>query len=484
MRKLNNNLIKVLAALQGILTLVFVGYLFIMNILPTTYFLIIAVLVVLLFFLALVLMLFGAKKKSKRGLIGKVFSVIMSAGLAALLFVLISGNNTLSGITGPNTQTHTYALVATSNSELKKIKDIDSHKVLYNEEFADENFNKAKEALLKKCPNVQFVTTNDIGEMLDMLYNGKVDAILVNDAFFGTFEELKSNFANDTTTIWSFDVEQDVDDFSKDTAVTKELFTIYISGIDTTGKVSKVSRSDVNMLVTVNPETKQILMTSIPRDYYVTLANKGKKDKLTHAGLGGVENSVKTIENFMGIEINYYARVNFTSIVRIVDALGGVTVNSPVAFTTLHGKYKIVAGDNYMDGAKALGFVRERYSLAAGDNDRVKNQQRLLKAMIDKMISPTIITNYNQILNAIDGSFETNMSNDDIISLIKMQLTDMASWEFKSISLEATGQKMYGGALMPDSYLYYAIPVESSVQECANLIKQMMNGEDIISPEQ
>ncbi len=170
--------------------------------------------------------------------------------------------------------------------------------------------------------------------MANDLYDGQTDAIYINEANYSMLEEEHETFRSDTRVIWSYDIVEKTKDISKNVDVTKEVFTIFISGIDTTGPVSTVSRSDVNMLVTVNPETKQILMTSIPRDYYVTLTNKGKKDKLTHAGLGGVENSVSTIENFMGIDINYYARVNFTSLIEMVDALGGIAVYSPVAFTT------------------------------------------------------------------------------------------------------------------------------------------------------
>ena len=293
------------------------------------------------------------------------------------------------------------------------------------------------------------------------------------------FEETYQTLSNDIKAIYTYDIVEEIIDISKDVNVTKDVFTIFVSGIDTTGRVSTVSRSDVNMLVTVNPVTKDILMTSIPRDYYVTLANKGKKDKLTHAGLGGVENSVKTIENFMGIDINYYAKVNFTSLVKIVDALGGITVESPYNFTTLHGNYQIVKGQNKMDGAKALGFVRERYSLPHGDGDRVQNQQRVLKAMLNKAMSPAIITNYSKLLKSIDGSFETNMSANEITDLIQMQLNDMTAWTFHSTMVGGNSKLMTGGAYMPNVKLYYNIPDQASIDRAANMIKKMVNGEKI-----
>lgn len=223
------------------------------------------------------------------------------------------------------------------------------------------------------------------------------------------------------------------------------------------------------MIVTVNPQSKKILMTSIPRDYYVTLANKGKKDKLTHAGLAGVENSVKTLENFLDIDINYYARVNFTSLIQMVDALGGIEVYSDQDIPKL-GIHK---GINQMDGKKALSFSRERYSYKSGDNHRVQNQQKVLEAMLNKMMSPAIITNYSSILDHIDGCFETNMTSDEITSLIKMQLSDKSSWDIQQIQLQGHGAMLTGGAYMPGNRLYYMIPDEDSVSQCVAQIKEV-----------
>lgn len=481
MKRFSENLSKILTAIYAVITLIFIGFLFVLNMIPFKYLAIIAVVLILLFLIAALLMYMGDRnKKSKKGIVGKVMSILMSIVLVIGLVYVTQGNNTLGAITGAEVQTHTYTLNVLADSKFEKMKDLDGHKVLINEATSDEYFNQILDELKKKCPNVEIVTTTDFNDLVNMLLNGEVDAILINEGYRGVLEEIQGDFSVITKVIFEKDLNQKVDDFSTKVNVTEDVFTIYISGIDTRGKVSTVSRSDVNMLVTVNPKTKQILMTSIPRDYFVTLANYGKKDKLTHAGLGGVENSVKTIENFMGIEINYYARVNFTSLVKIVDALGGITVNSPVSFTTLHGNYNIVAGDNYMDGEKALGFVRERYSLANGDNDRVKNQQRVLTAMLKKMMSPTIITNYSSILDAVSGSFETNMKSNDITSLIKMQIDDMASWDIKQIQLSGHGEQMLGGALMPDTYLYYMIPNQESVNQCTAIIQEMMDGGNIM----
>lgn len=474
---------KVLFGIQVVASVLLIVLIMKLNALPMLY--TIGVIIVVALF---ALLSFGLMKPSKehgkgkvRNIIGKIVSLLLSVLLLIGSLYIAQGNSVLDAITGANTQTTRISMIVKSESDYKELSDLKNKTVEVNQSDSEnkENMEKAIAELKKEESSIQLKDISSYATMADHLYSGETDAIFINEANYSMLEEEHESFKSDTRVIWSYDIVTKVKDISKNVDVTDELFTIYISGIDTTGPVSTVSRSDVNMLVTVNPKTKQILMTSIPRDYYVTLANKGKKDKLTHAGLGGVENSVKTIENFMDIDINYYARVNFTSLVKMVDALGGITVYSPVSFTTLHGGYKIVKGNNEMDGEKALGFVRERYGLAGGDNDRVKNQQRVLTGMLEKAMSPSIITNYSSVLNSIEGSFETNMSSGEITDLIKMQLNDMSSWEILQIQLSGSGKQMTGGAYMPNNKLYYMIPDQDSVNKCSSLIKQMMEGEKI-----
>ncbi len=472
---------QVVIAIQVIASIALIALMFRLNALPMKYLLILIALVALLCVGTFFLMKPSSKKGQGniRNIIGKVVSLVLSVVLLIGSLYIAKGNSVLDLISGANTQTTRMSLLVLKDSQYNDISDLKNKTIEINNSVDEENMSKALEALKKDESSIQTNDVKDFDKMAEDLYSGKTPAILVNQAYYINFEANHENFANETKEIWHFDITETVKDISKNVDVTEKLFTIYISGIDTSGPVSTVSRSDVNMLVTVNPKTKQILMTSIPRDYYVTLANKGKKDKLTHAGLAGVENSVKTLENFLGIDINYYARVNFTSLIKMVDALGGITVNSPVAFTTMHGQYSIVKGDNQMNGDKALGFVRERYGLANGDNDRVKNQQRVLTAMLKKAMSPAIITNYTGILNSIAGSFETNMASGEITDLIQMQLNDMSSWDIHQIQLQGSGKSMTGGAYMPNNKLYYMIPNDESVNYCTSLIKKMMNGEKI-----
>jgi len=221
----------------------------------------------------------------------------------------------------------------------------------------------------------------------------------------------------------------------------------------------------------VNTNTHKILLTSIPRDYYVPLANSGKEDKLTHSGLFGVENTVKTVENFMDIDIDYYARVNFSTLTTVVDAIGGIDVYSDKDLPQLG----IKEGTNHMDGKKALSFARERHSYESGDRHRTQNQQDVLTAIIKKVLSPAILTNYNSILSAVSDSFTTNMPADKIKELVSDQLNTNSSWQFSSKFLEGTGTMMKGGYMIPNTKLYYMLPDENSVKENKQAIQSTLN---------
>lgn len=474
----------VILGIQAIASLLLIGLVFKLNALPLLYTMVLIGIVV---FLALITFLLMKPSKSQgkgkiRNIIGKVISLLLSVFLMLGSLYIAQGNSVIDAISSANTKTTRISLVVMADSDYQKVSDLKNQTIEANLDDEDnaKYMDEAIEALNKEESTIQVDNASSYVDMANDLYDGKTKAIYINEANYGMLEEEHDTFRNDTRIIWSYDIVEQTKDISKNVNVTKEVFTIFISGIDTTGPVSTVSRSDVNMLVTVNPKTKQILMTSIPRDYYVTLTNKGKKDKLTHAGLGGIENSVSTIENFMGIDINYYARVNFTSLIKMVDALGGITVYSDKTFTPYtNGSITIKEGMNHMNGEMALAFSRERKTYGSGDNHRVQNQQAVLKGMLEKAMSPAILTNYTSILSSIDGSFETNMSAGEITDLIKMQLNDMASWDIYQIQLTGNGQMMTGGAYMPNNRLYYMIPDENSVNECASLIKQMMNGEKI-----
>ena len=474
---------QVILGIQAIASLLLIGLVFKLNALPLLYTMVLIGVVVLLALITFLLMK-PSKKQGKgkiRSIIGKVISLVLSVFLMVGSLYIAQGNSVIDAISSANTKTTRISLVVMKDSDYQEVSDLKNETIEANLDDEDnaQYMNEAIEALNKEESTIQVENASSYVQMSNDLYGGKTKAIYINEANYGMLEEEHDTFKNDTRIIWSYDIVEQTKDISKNVNVTKEVFTIFISGIDTTGPVSTVSRSDVNMLVTVNPETKQILMTSIPRDYYVTLTNKGKKDKLTHAGLGGVENSVSTIENFMGIDINYYARVNFTSLIEMVDALGGITVYSPVSFTTLHGGYQIHKGNNEMDGDKALCFVRERYALPNGDFDRGQNQQRLLQAMIKKALSPKIITNYNNILSAVEGCFETNMSADTIKSFINMQLDEGGSWEMFNVQVTGESYKSTKTYSMPGQGTYVIEADEKKLNKIIKVINKIEGNEKI-----
>ena len=231
----------------------------------------------------------------------------------------------------------------------------------------------------------------------------------------------------------------------------------------------------MNIIATVNPKEHKILLTTTPRDYYVTIPGISgeQRDKLTHAGIYGVNKSIETLENLYGIDISYYVRVNFTSMVKIVDALGGVDVNSPYAFTTTHGNYEIQQGMNHLDGDAALGFVRERYSFSSGDNQRGQNQEILLETLINKALSPAILKDMGTLISTLGENIETNMGSDQISSLINWQLGNGGSWTIESQAAIGAGdtQACFSSGAQP---LYVMWPNENSVNSISEKIKTLI----------
>lgn len=262
--------------------------------------------------------------------------------------------------------------------------------------------------------------------------------------------------------------------------VVNQPFNIYISGIDVYGDLTKESRSDVNLVVTINPHTHKILITTTPRDYYVTIPGVSgeQRDKLTHAGNYGIETSIATLENLYNTEIPFYARVNFTSVIDIVDAMGGVNVESEVAFTTSKAAGTVVEikeGKNHLNGKEALAFVRERKAFIDGDHQRGKNQQAMLTALIKKVVSPMILVQANDMIDGIVGNAETNMSEEQMKALIKMQLDGFKGWEIESVA--ATGddsgkQYCYSYSGAP---LYVCVPDAAVVESIQQKMDEYCN---------
>ena len=462
---------KFLAIAMAIITLITLGLFKFIDILPGEYFLVLCVLLILIdiIFSCLILVRKGAKKRA----IGTVFSILY---IILLVLVIIYELNTIGflkklGFT--DYKTENYSVLVLKESRDEELQDLDG-KTMGSLDFTSDGLELAKEKIEKDI-TPEFITTNNITQLKESFLNEDCDSILIENSMLAMVNESDEDFYEEYKVIYEFSIDVETEDIAHEVNITEDPFNIFISGIDTYGSISSVSRSDVNMIITVNPKSHKILITSIPRDYYVTLASKNAKDKLTHAGIYGIEESVATLENLLDIRINYYVKVNFTSLIDIVDALDGVNVYSNYSFTSQDGYY-YNQGYNNVDGAKALSFVRERKSFSGGDRVRVENQAAMIEAIINKAISPSIITKYTSLLNALNGSFITNLNTNDITDFIKMQIDEMPNWEIENISLDGSDgydyTYSYGG-----TRLYVMYPDNETVINAQTKIQEILKEE-------
>ena len=478
---------KIVGILLLISSLILFGIVLYINILPMKYLLALGG---ILLFVNLVLDFFlfrkRVKKKPKR--VCTVFALLFSIIFLIGSFFIFKTFGVLDDMS-QDYKTYTYHVLVKSDSNAEKIEDIASKNLGYY----NDNSSATKKAL-EKLDTVVKTKSDSYGNLDGLgkaLINDETDAILLENSqkiklenagggstLNNSDSSVLSNFGDKTKVIYTFKVRVKVD--SKGIDVTKDVFNVYISGMDEYGKVSEISRSDVNMILTINPKTKQILMTNVPRDYYVQLHDTtGYKDKLTHAGTYGVDTSIKTLEDLLGIKLDYYFKVNFSSLENIVNALDGVDVYSEYDFQSWNG-YNFTKGYNHVEGKAALAFARERHTFTDGDNQRGKNQQALIEAIFRKCTSSSIITKYNSLLDSLQDSMITDRPMKSMTSLAKMQLRDNASWTITSNSLTGTGSYDYTYTYNFQE-LYVMVPNEDSVTEAKEKINKVASGEKLES---
>ena len=265
---------------------------------------------------------------------------------------------------------------------------------------------------------------------------------------------------------------------AKNVSVVEEPFNVYITGIDQweSEKGLDLERSDVNMIMTINPRTKKILLTSIPRDAYVKLHTAQQMDKLTHTGVYGVDETLNTVQDWLGVDLNYYVKMNFSGARDIIDAMGGIKVYSPVAFESSLKGYKYVKGWNKLGGKRALYFARERHAFEGQDSIRVENQQRVIQAVIAKMTSSTtLLTKYGNIMAAAGSNLSTNMSPAEMTELAKMQLTDLSTWDVETQKIEGEYDEDYVASLTQSQKFSVYRPDQNSVVKCTDAIAGVLN---------
>ncbi len=476
----NQNKLRVFFIIIAILFLVVLARLYtsIMktNMLPS--FFVIAISIVMVLFA--ILLVIGITKKHKtlklNILCFFIIVIVSSVSLVANHYIDIT-MNFLSKMFAEIAEVENYYVIVNKNSTYNRIEDI-ADKDIYTFLLEDDVKNKIQNKV-----HGEIKIEEDIIKLGNDLLENNIDAILLSSSQYDLLSEEIENFKENTRRILTethkIESQTTIEDANTKYNIKNGSFNIYISGIDVFGSINKVARSDANMLVTVNLDTHEILLTSIPRDYYVTLHSKKAKDKLTHSGIYGITETVTTVEDFLGIDINYYVRVNFSTVIKLVDTLGGIDVYSDFAFTVndpweYKQVHRFVKGNNHLSGEAALAFSRERNAFSDGDNQRIKNQQKVIEAVITKVMnSKTILTKYSSILDAMSGSFNTNIDSNEISNLVKKQLEDMPNWTIKTISLDgkAATRTTYSMGSQP---LYVTIPDNKSVDDAKEEIKKVM----------
>ena len=453
----------VIQVLFLILTFLFIYFLFKLQVLPFKIFLIVLIGLALANLITFLILKFSNKK------IIKIIPILGIGGLFYGVYSLANTSNILSNM-NVNYKTNNYAVIVKKESSYEKIDDLNNKEISYLVDDKENINNKLKIEYNEK-------EYDDVTTMVNDLLSEKTDSIILEQSYLDMLNDSESsvnNFSEKVRIIYNFEVNTKVTDLVKNVNTTKESFIIYLSGIDTYGPVSSVSRTDANMLVVVNPKTRQILLVSIPRDYYVDLVGKNGKDKFTHSGIYGIDTSVKTLEKLLDIDINYYFKINFSSLIKIVDSIGGVDVYSKYTFTSKDG-YNYTNGYNHVNGKEALSFTRERKSFAAGDRVRNMNQQAMFEAILRKCTSSSILTRYNSLLNSLKSSFITNMPSNSLTGLIKKQLNDGKKWNVSSIALDGTNGKEYTYSYKGGK-LYVMIPDTKTIDAAKEKINEVFDG--------
>ena len=346
---------------------------------------------------------------------------------------------------------------------------------------------KLKESLGSEVESTPF---ESVPELVQALYDGQVDAIILNQGYIALLENMEefADFSQKTRIFYEFTTVRDVEPIEPNPAITREPFVVYCSGIDArSSNINIKSLSDVNILAVVNPETHQVLLLNTPRDYYVPMVSEpyaGMRDKLTHAGATGIEESAKVLSQLYGVDASYYMRVNFVGLVDIVDALDGIEVVSESSFTTVplsvndlnEIPYYFSEGVNQLTGIEALAFCRERQHLKDGDEQRGRNQMAVIKGIVNKATSPQILARYDELLAAVEGCFVTNMPYEDMSALVKMQLKDMSGWNITTFAVSGDPD-MQPCASYGSTPLWVMWPDEDDINTAKTLVQQVMNGE-------
>ena len=490
MRKMGKHIPGLIVTLVVLITaIVFAVMLLNMKVIPTKFIAVIGLVMLVL------IMIVGALVWSTDGKIRFVVGVILAAVFAAVFILgsmyVYKTHSTLAGISDVNTEITEVGIYVRADDSADSIEATADYVYGVLTDLDRANSDKAiQEVDSETGKTVQVQEYAGLTELVDGLLNGQTGAIVLNSAYLSVIEEMdgysdiSSRIKELTvkkveTTIEPQETEAKAEESTNDGSV----YTIFISGIDSRSGLVAKSRSDSNIIATVNTATRQVLLVSTPRDYFVPLSiSGGQRDKLTHAGIYGINVCMDTLGMLYNEDVNYYFRINFAGFEQLINALGGVTVYSDYDFDSKNETgYHFNQGENYLNGEQALVFSRERYAFKEGDRQRGKNQMAVIKGVINKALSPELLKNYSSVLSSIQGCFETNISYEEIARLLQQQLNNGGDWNIVSYSVNGTGDTQKPYSMSQKAYVM--IPDESTVQKAEAMMKKVRDGETVSQEE-
>ena len=473
------------------LSVVFMGLLAMTKMIPTIYMLIIGI--VLAVIAAIIWLLVWHTRYTGRFIGGTVLAVIMIAILAFGGFYINKTRSAISSISGETTEVTQMAVYVKSDDAADSVEATAGYTYGILSSLDRENTDGAVAHLNSEFgTEVQTKEYAGLTELADGILNGEVNAMLLNSGYLSVYEDMDgyTDFSTKIKEVGTVEVESTIQSAEESTPVEPittanggKVYTIYLSGIDTRGEMTAKSRSDVNIIATVNTDTHEILLVSTPRDYFVPLSiSGGAPDKLTHAGIYGIDVCMDTLGMLYDIDINYYFRINFGGFVKVIDALGGITVNSDYDFDSKNILgYHFNKGENYVNGEQALIFARERYAFQEGDRQRGKNQMEVIRGVVKKALSPEILTSYSSILSSLDGCFGTNITYEEIAQILQQQLTNGGDWTIVSYSVNGTGATEKPYSMSQKAYVM--VPDYNTVDKAKSLMEKVRNGEVVTQEE-
>lgn len=416
------------------------------------------------------------RKKTRKGpkIAFAIFSVLLIIIYTIICRFTGSTISFLKKVTNLKMETVNYNVLVLKNSSYKEILDLTDKKIGFI--GTDINLKEAQDELKNKM-SYNKESYDNIGTLIGDLYNDRLNAIVVNESYIHMLEDSENEFVKNYKVLYKYTVRVALKENKVDKIdYTEDPFILYISGTDSRGSVSDVSRSDVNIIAVINPKENKILLVNTPRDYYVQLhGTTGIKDKLTHAGVYGIEMSKNTMQDLLDVQINNVVKVSFQTVIKLIDTIDGIDITSEKEFKCYtNNKCLIKEGEQHLDGTCALAFARERMTYNEGDRHRGENQQQVITKVVEKMTNPKYMIRYNDILKNTEGTIETDISYDSITELAKYELSNLSSWKVESISLDGEGAMLPTYSMGEDLPLYVMIPNETTINNAKNKIKEYL----------